>query len=229
MTRVLKVALVASALSLLAQPGAFAASGDPQKRHSEKDTLFALSVLLKGSDLGNGWKAGSGAGATRQSCGIIVNVEPNLSRLVETARATGPLLSRGKTEAISQTARVFATPQQLTTAWARTVTKKFIICEEEQVEGASGMGSPVSVVDWSLLRLPHLVDHVYGLRIVATARIGQNQTWKNPSKVYFDVILLGHGRAMTKLVLSSLRRPFSGAYEQRLERIVTQAMTQNGG
>ena len=186
---------------------------------------MAMSVLLKKSDLGSRWKAGSGSSIANPSCGIILNLQPNQSSLTETGSATAPLYSRGQAEAVTQSVQVFATPQELATAWAQTVTKKLVICTEEQVEGASGMGSPVSVTNWSLLRMPHTVDRVYGLRVTATARIGKNQTWKNPSKLYFDVILLGHGRTMTRIVLSSLRKPFSSAYERQLDRVVSQALT----
>jgi hypothetical protein len=204
----------AVAVALLPQ-AAFGTSGDPQKRLIAADTSRASDVLLKRADLGaGGWKSG-GSGGTPAACGIVRPLQPNESDLVETGAATGWLFTTKSYEALTQTVGVFATARQANTAWVRTVNKKLVICMEQQVENTSSMGAPVSVTDWTALKLPHLVEHVAGFRVTATAKAGGKTT-----NVYFDLILLGHSRTMTKIAFSSLRRPFSTGYEVRLARLV---------
>ena len=211
------IAALIFALVALAQQAALAASGDPQKRLSRADTRLATNVLLKRGDLGAaGWKRARSSAASGSACGIVHRMQPNETDLVETGAATGPLFTNNGIRALTQTARVFVSRRQATTAWARTDTKNLIICMEQQVENTSSMGAPVSVTDWRPLRLPRLVDHLAGFRVVATAKTSAKTT----SKVYFDLILLGHSRTITKLVLSSLQKPFATGYEARLTRIV---------
>jgi hypothetical protein len=202
----------------LSQHAAFGAKGDPQKRLTAADSRRATSVLLTRADLGAvGWK--SGASAHESGCGIVLSLNPVESDLVETGVATGPLFSNKSYEALAQTVRVFATAHQENTAWARTVNKKLVICMEQQVENTSSMGAAVSVTDWSPLKFSKTVGHVAGFRVTATATSGRTKP-----KVYLDVIVLGHSRTMTRIIFSSLRKPFSTAYESRLARIVSQRL-----
>ena len=202
----------------LSQQVAFGANGDPQKRLTAADSKRATSVLLAKADLGAAsWK--SAAGAQESSCGIVLALNPVESDLVETGLATGPLFTNKNYEALAQTVHLFATPRQANTAWARTVTKKLVICMEQQVENTSSMGAAVSVTDWSPLKLPKTVEHVAGYRVTATATSG-----KTKPKVYLDVILLGQARTMTKIIFSSLRKPFSTPYETRLAQVVSQRL-----
>lgn len=197
---------------------ALGANGDPQKRLTAADSHQATGVLLTRADLGAaGWQ--SEPGARQSGCGIVLSLNPVESDLVETGEATGPLFSSKGYEALAQTVRVFATTRQADTAWARTVNKKLVICMEQQVENISSMGAAVSVTDWSPLKLPKVGRHVAGFRVTGTTTSGRTKP-----KVYLDVILLGQSRTMTKIIFSSLRKPFSAAYEARLARIVSQRL-----
>jgi hypothetical protein len=180
-----------------------------------------MSILLKSAELGSGWTADSRSTANSSACGIVLRLQPNESDLVETGTANSPLFTRSSYKAIDQSVHLFATPQQANTAWARTVTKNLVICMEQELENTSGMGSPVSVTDWTKLRLPRLAEHTVGFRVTATAKTSSKTT----SKVYLDVILLGQARAMTKIVFSSLNQPFTAAFERRLAKLVSQRLT----
>jgi hypothetical protein len=206
------------AVFALSQQVVLAAAGDPQKKLSAADTRLAAGVLLKRGDLGSGWKSSSSASGA-PGCGIVHQLQPNESDLVETGAAAGSLFTNKAYEALSQTVRVFASPQQATKAWLRTVNKQLVICTEQQVEDTSSMGSAVSVTDWTSLRLPHQVEHASGFRVTASAGSGTRKT-----KVYFDLILLGHARAMTRIALSSLQKPFSAQYEAKLVQLVSQRL-----
>ncbi|HZO62495.1 MAG TPA: hypothetical protein VFB35_05885 [Gaiellaceae bacterium] len=203
------------AACVLGQPAALGAPGEPQKRLTAADTQLARRVLLARGELGaGGWRPGRGS-ATGQACGIVRRVQPRLSDLVETADVSGPLFTSERAEAVAQTVRVFATPGQAAVAWTRTVNTHLVICMEEQVEGSSSMGAPVSVTDWRALTLPHVTQRVAGFRVTALATAG-----KTRSNVYLDVILLAQGRAMTTITFSSVQRPVPAAYETQLVRTV---------
>jgi hypothetical protein len=177
-------------------------------------------VLLTRADLGAGaWKPVPGAASTLANCGIIRRLQPVESDLVETGVANGPLFANKSEQALAQTVRVFANPKQASKAWSRTDTKNLIICMEQQVENLSTMGAPVSVTDWRPLKLPKTSDHAAAYRVTATASAG-----KKKSNVYFDLILLGHSRTITKLIFSALGQPVSTALEARLATDLSQRL-----
>jgi hypothetical protein len=194
---------------------ATATSGDPSQRHTPAGMALARSVLLTASDLGAGWKsAGSKSGGGRLSCDAAI--APSESDLVETGGAVGPLISRGRYHALAQSVRVFATKAQLDTAWMRTLTQKLVICMEQQLENTSSMMSPVSVTEWSRLPVERVAQHFAGRRVIATATTGKNSS----TRVYLDVFLIGGSRTLTTFVLSSLKTPFSDAFERALTESV---------
>jgi len=216
--------LTASLAALTSLAGAahvaLGASGDPQKRLVAADGRLAKGVLLTRADLGaRTWKSVPGAATTLSNCGIIRRLQPVESGLVETGAANGPLFTNKAAQALTQTVRVFATPKQANEAWSRTATKNLVICMEQQVENLSTMGAPVSVTDWRPLKLPKATDHAAAYRVTATASAG-----KNKSNVYFDLILLGQSRTITKLIFSALGKPVSTAYEARLATDLSQRL-----
>jgi hypothetical protein len=199
---------------------ALGAGGEPQKRPVAADGRLAASVLLTRADLGAGtWKLVPGATTTLSNCGIIRRLQPIESDLVETGTANGPLFANKAAQALTQSVRVFATAKQANEAWSRTDTKNLVICMEQQVENLSTMGAPVSVTDWRPLNLPKLADRTAAYRVIATASAG-----KKKSIVYFDLILLAHGRTMTKIIFSALGNPFSSAYETRLANVLSRRL-----
>jgi len=211
--------IVVAVLALLPTTSAVAASGDPQQKHTPAGTLLATTVLLRTADLGTGWKAASRSNGAQQECDAVL--QPNESDLVEIGKTVGPVFTHGTTEALTQTAHVFATETQANAAWSRTVTKKLVLCMEQQTENTSGMGSPVSVTQWARLQPPRIAGRVAEFRVVAKAKTGK-KTW---SKVYFDLLLVGHAKTMTKIVFSSLGTPFGTSFEQKLTRIVSDRLT----
>jgi hypothetical protein len=211
--RALSASLAGFALLAVATThGALGASGDPKKRSVAADGRLAAKVLLARADLGAAsWRPVPGAATTLNKCGIIRNLQPVESDLTQTGSANGPLFTNKAGQALTQSVNVFATPKQANEAWSRTNTKNLVICMEQQVENLSTMGAPVSVTGWKPLRLTKLPGHVAAYRVTATASAG-----KHKSNVYFDLILLGRSRTMTKLTLSALGRPFPSAFDARL-------------
>ena len=212
---------VSVVLGLAAVPVTTAApSRGPQLRTSAADTRSAKSILLSEKQLGAGaWKATLGS-ASAPACGIVLSLQPDESSLVETANVTGSLFTNTGYEALTQSVRVFASPRQAAADWSRTVDKNLVICMEQQIENTSTMGAPVSVTDWRALRLPNVSPRVAGFRVVANAKTSAAKT----TKVYLDVILLGRGRTTTKVVLSSIQRPFASSFESRVSRLIGQRL-----
>ena len=217
MNRLVSASGLVLGLAVLAQQAAFGASGDPQKHLTAAGTHLAAGALLTRGELGTGaWKAGPSAGSgTSSSCGIVLRIHPVESDLVEVGAASGPVFTNSGTEALNQSVSVFATAAQANTAWQRTVNPKLVICMEQQVEATSTMGAPVSVTDWSQLKLPGLAGDAAGFRVVATATAAKRKV-----NVYFDQILLSRSHTVTKLVFSSFEKPFSTAFEIQLAREV---------
>jgi len=204
------------ALVVITPPAALAATGDPQQKHTAAGTLQATSALVRISDLAAGWKSSRSNGG-QPECDAVL--QPNESDLIETGKAVGPLFTSGM-DAVTQNVHVFATEAQANIAWKKTLTNKLILCMEQQVENLSSMGSPVSVTEWHRLALPRLAGRVTGFRVVAKAKTAKT-TW---SKVYFDQILLGQAKTMTRIVFSSLRAPVSKTLEQKLASVVANRM-----
>src|SRR5579864_2042036 len=126
------VGLVLAGLLLTSQL-ALGAARDPQKRLTAEGARIASAVLLTRTDLGSGgWKSGA-PGATSSACGIVTDLQPNESALVESGAASGPVFSNKANQAMTQTVRVYATSAQASAAWKRTVTKNLVICMEQQV------------------------------------------------------------------------------------------------
>ena len=191
----------------------------PTQRLNAADTKFAGSVLLARTDLGSGaWRSIKGGG--EPSCGIIHDLRPQESGLVETGRATGPLFTNSTAEALAQTVQVFSTPAEAAVAWTRIDTKSLVICTEEQIESTSSMSAPVSVTNWMPLELPKLATHVSGFRVVASAK----SSLKGTATVYFDLVLLEGSRTVTKLQLTSVQKPLAASFEARLVRIISKRL-----
>jgi hypothetical protein len=90
---------------------------------------------------------------------------------------------------------------------------------EQQVESLSATGAPVSVTGWNSLNLPMLRGHLAGFRVTATASAGKRKT-----PVYYDLILVGQSRALTKVVFSSLNEPFPARAEARLATAISRRL-----
>ena len=200
------------ALGVLTPAAALAAAGDPQQKHTAAGTLQATSALVRIGDLGTGWKSSHSNGGQPQCDAVL---QPNESDLIEAGNAVSPLFTSGM-DAVTQNVHVFATEAQANVAWKRALTNKLVLCMEQQVENLSSMGSPVSVTEWHRLALPHSAGRVTGFRVVAKAKTTKT-TW---SKVYFDQILLGNAKTMTRIVFSSLQAPISKTLEQKLASVV---------
>lgn len=199
------------ALAVAAPAAATGAPGAPHLRHSKADTSLATSTLLNKSTLGSGWVVASHSTSGQVVCDNAAT--PNESDLTETGGASGPLFTRPE-QAIAQSTHVFATSAQAATAWARMMPPKLVICMEQEVENLSAMSAPVYVTAWYRLRFAPLATRVAGYRVVARA----TTTKKTKETVYLDVLLLGHDRTMTTLILSALKAPFSNGFEQGLAR-----------
>jgi len=178
----------------------------------------AHATLLTGSDLGTAWKADSPR-PTTDPLTCSPRLSPRESDLVETGRAFGPIFAH-KDQAVGQSVHVYANVADADAAWARHTLKKVVLCMQRRLEDTSSMMSWISVVGWSRLDVPQLVAHARGYRVVGDASAG-----KQKAKVYLDLLLLGHDRALTTVVLTSYRAPLPSAFEDRLVREIVERLS----
>ena len=179
----------------------------------------AHATLLTGSDLGTAWKADSPR-PTTDPLTCSPRLTPQESDLVETGAALGPLFAHGQNQAIAQSVHVYATATDADAARTRRTMKKVVLCMQRRLEDTSSMMSWISVVGWSRLDVPQLVAHARGYRVVGDASAG-----KQKAKVYLDLLLLGHDRALTTVVLTSYRAPLPSAFEDRLVREIVERLS----
>ena len=210
LVRLATVVLVASVLTAAAA----AASVGPKQRHTPTDMRFATSLLIGQPDL-NSWHTVSPK-QTADPLTCSQRLTPADSDLVESGSAFGPFLAHGSKEALAQSAHVYATVSQANAAWARQTLKKTVLCMQRQLEDRSTMMSWISVTGWHELRLPMLVPHAAGYRVIADAEAGRQK-----AKVFLDVLLLGRDRSLTMIVATSYDKPLPEAFEQKLVQTVS--------
>jgi hypothetical protein len=213
-----------TALAVIAQATAARASGAPGQRHTPHDMSLASSALLKVGDLSAGWSATSSpSNPNSPTCDAVL--APRESNLVQTGRAVSRIFTgRGGSDAVGQSVQLFATQAQASAAWKQTVTKKLIICMEQELENSSTMSSPVSVTSWSRLALPHSASRFAGYRVLATGKTSKNKT----ITLSFDLLLLARARTVTTVSLTSIGAPIKAALERQLAHALSQRLAPGG-
>jgi len=174
------------------------------------DTKIAQSSLLAASDLGKGWTATK---STQRGVSFDCSgYHPNGAGIVETGAAASPNLSYGKTGPfITQETSVYATAKQANTYWQRGVKPGLVTCATQTVEQLRSKGVKVTITKETTLALKTALQHTAGYRVVAKA---------NKLTLYFDVILLGNGRLITSVALSSFQSAPPASVEESLARLV---------
>ena len=191
------------------------AAGMPAVHHTSAGTRTAQASLLKLADLGKGWAAAS---VTRQQ-GIPLTCtghDPSAKGIVETGAASSPAFSVAQTGPfVQQNTSVFATAGQASTWWRRAVTPSLVRCAAETFAALRARGVKVSVVSQSTLPLSTALPHTAAFRVVAKA---------NGKKLYFDLIVLGTGRTITGVTVSSFVQPVPAKYERALAVVIARKL-----
>lgn len=191
------------------------AAGTPAAHHTNAGTRAAQASLLELSDLGKGWTA---AAVTRQQ-GVPLTCtghDPSAQGIVETGAASSPAFSVAQTGPfVQQNTSVFATTGQASKWWRRAVTRSLVRCAAGTFEALRARGVKVSLVSQGPLRLSTALPHTAAYRVVAKA---------NGKKLYFDLIVLGTGRAITGVTVSSFVQPVPAKYERALAVLIARKL-----
>jgi hypothetical protein len=191
------------------------AAGMPAVHHTSAGTRAAQASLLKLADLGMGWTA---AAVTRQQ-GIPLTCtghDPSAKGIVETGAASSPAFSVAQTGPfVQQNTSVFAAAGQANTWWRRAVTPSLVRCAAGTFAALRARGVKVSVVSQGTLPMSTALPHTAAYRVVAKA---------NGKKLYFDLIVLGAGRTISGVTVSSFIQPVPARYERSLAVVIARKL-----
>jgi hypothetical protein len=217
MRSLLVVLLAVGALS--AGAGA-ATAGDAAKQppaagkttHTRAGTAAAKRMLLTKRDLGAGWTAAP-AGKTPPAL-TCAGFAPSTDGVVETGVAASPAFRGGDAGPfVAQSVYVYATPAQARRFWLRVVGAGVRSCLTQSVVQGSTTDVKFAVKKIQDLALPALGARRAGYRLTATAT-APGQT----VDAYVDLLLIGDGKAIAAISLSSFSQPLSERVELALAR-----------
>lgn len=191
------------------------AAGTPAVHHSAAGTSAARSSLLALKDLGKGWTA---AAATKQQ-GVALTCaghSPSAKGVVETGAASSPAFSATQAGPfVQQNTSVYASTAQATAWWKRVVTPSLVTCAAGTFDALRAKGVKVTLVSRGKLTLSSALTRTAGYRVVANA---------NGKKLYFDLIVLGSGRTITAVTVSSFVQPVPATYERALATVIARKL-----
>jgi hypothetical protein len=185
------------------------------RHHTTADHGLAAEALLRRSDFGSGWSTSPRPKSVPTL--TCPRFNPATGGVVESGAAASPVLQPGSSGPfVSQTAYVYATGAQQAGFWHTVVRPRLIRCVEDSLSHGSADGVHFTVTGRRPLPLPRLAGaRVEGYRVSGTAN-----TTDQSIDVYLDLIVLGKGRTITDLSLSSFQQPASRRLELRLARAV---------
>jgi hypothetical protein len=190
------------------------AAAAPSVVHVAADMKVARASLLTAAALGKGW-----TGKPAPQTGVMLACRghsPSGAGIVETGAAASQSLSFGSTGPfLSQQTSVYRSATQANAYWRRAVTPELAVCVAQNVEALRAKGVKVTILSRRRLTLPSTVAHSTAFRVTARA---------NKLTLYFDVLLLGNGRAITSIALSSFQQAPTAAVEQGLARIAARKL-----
>jgi hypothetical protein len=199
--------------ALLAAGGAAAATA-PAKKHTTAGNAEAKASLLTIKDFGSGFtKTKPGTLGVQLSCS---GYTPTASGLVEIGSASSPNFSGGSAGPfVIQETSVFATAKQAAAYWKRAVKPGLIRCVAETLNAVSTKGIKVKILSEGPLSVAKVGPMSTDYRVVATLT-SKTQTLKT----YFDVLLVGSGRTLSEVTVSSFVSPVPKNLEHALALIV---------
>ena len=110
---------------------------------------------------------------------------------------------------------IFKTPAQAQSSWNRLVRPAVLGCMASFIESTAPSGATVKVTSKGPLSLSVTGRRKAAYRIVANYTLGSEQ-----AKVYLDLIMQGGGQADTVLVVTSIQKAPSAAFEAGLAKAI---------
>ncbi len=168
-------------------------------------------MLLRRGDLGRGWSETSAAPRKAPSL-TCAGFSPS-PRAVEIGRAGSPTWQQSANGPfVSETTYAYASAGQEPSVWAAVVRPKFARCAAQSLIAGSGGGVSFKVTHEQAFGLPGLPGASrYRVRGTATSS-GQSVD------VYLDQVVIGRGKVIGVLSVSSFEAPVANRLERRLAR-----------
>lgn len=187
--RVVAATLLALAALVLVAAASARDPKEPQQRHTKADTALARSIALTRSDLTVGWKA-----APKDKPAPPCSVEPDESKLVQTARIDPTFVWRDGVTSVGSEIDIFRTAAEARLDWKLTTLKLLNVCLLESARAQLGP-QHVTVTPVSALSLGPLVtaERAFHFRIVFRLRNPK------PALVVTDLVGVGVGRVSVVL------------------------------
>jgi hypothetical protein len=211
---------LAAVLALALALTATASGAAPAMKHTAAGNTTAKSSLLTVAILGKGWKS-SGASTS----GLVLSCpgyRPSGKGIVETGgAATGSLSTGAAGPFVSQSTSVYRTAGQAAAYWARAVKPALVKCIAQTVEAIGAQGVKVAITKQGNLPLTKVVDMTSAYRVVATLSSAKRHYKR---QLYFDVIVLGQGKALSEITISSIVSPVPAKVEAALATIVARKL-----
>lgn len=189
------------------------------KRHeTPAGDAVARAALLRRGDFGRGWS--SAAGPKTVPPLTCQRFNPPVRDATEVGNAASPTFRQSSNGPfVTQNAYVYTTGAQRAAVWQAIVRPRLVRCVAASLTGGSGHGVRFTVTGKRLLSLPKLGVPAAGYRVSGTAT-SQGQS----IDVFLDVVVLGSGRTIGAISISSFEQPVARALELRLARTVAERL-----
>jgi hypothetical protein len=187
-----------------------AAAAGPTVRDTPAGAAAARISLLSTTDLGKGWTTVGKAGTS----GLQVDCpgwEPSEKGIVQTGSASSPDFTGGTSGPfIVQLTSVYASAAEASALWSRAVKPGLIRCIAQTLDSITAKGIKVKILSQGPLAVQKVGAMSAAYRVVAD--LTSTKTGRR-LKTYFDVLLVGHGKTLSEITLST----FGGAVPSKVE------------
>jgi hypothetical protein len=185
-------------------------------------TALARATLLRGTDVGSGWSSAPPAGTVPPL--TCPQFNPSVGAAKQIGAAASPTF-KGSSGGpfVAQDAYAYANASQRQAVWRAVVRPPLVRCAADALVGGGGQGVALAATARRPLKLPRLPVLAAGYRVSGTA-----STTGQSLDVFLDMIVLGSGRAITAVSVSSVEQPPARRLELRLIGTVVQRLLHQG-
>jgi hypothetical protein len=208
------VLLATALLALVAAGSAVADHLDPQKRITPADQARARAMLLKQADLPAGFQGSpTGIGEPHVNCSQAVSE----ADLTQTGDAEGLQFIRGTTS-VNSGAQIYESAADATASWRRGTSAAGIQCLTSLLRREFARQG-IRLVSFRKIAFPRVAQRTVAYRVTLALETPQGTV-----RLFADVVVMSHSRALTQVFVASALTAPSRAEELRLARLVAGRM-----
>jgi hypothetical protein len=200
-----------------------ALAGDPRQKHTAADMAKAKSIGFVRSDFPVGWTAKPTTPSSGADSSTCKDFDPDQSDLVETGKVdSAEFTAPDGVSQVASSVGVFQTVAQAKTSWGRVVRPAMLQCLSDLITQISPKDSTVAELAKGSLAFPKVAPRTAAYRLVASVTANGATTSVN---LYFDLVLLGSGRANVATIMFSLTKPYPAAFERKLATAIAHRLS----